>query len=151
MPMPTLHRCRPMPRNPKNRSDLPLGQNHPLQRPKPRHGAYSAKKRHPGMRSRGVVSSLSPCPSYGQETQRRGVHVFFIKFQLSETGEIMDACFKEDKITEAQFWPKDDEVIAKVRPSIRNPGKFEFRDLEKIDDSGSELELAGAEKNEDPF
>ena len=93
-----------------------------------------------------------PAPRTNKKPNGEEYVISFIKFQLSENGEIMEcACFKEDKITEAQFWPKDDEVIAKVRPSIRNPGKFEYLGLEKIDDSGSELELAGAEKNEDPF
>ena len=58
------------------------------------------------------------------------------------------------QFTKAQFIAtKDDEVIVKVKPNIRKPGTWEFLDVERVltDKPESELELAGAEKNEDPF
>ena len=62
--------------------------------------------------------------------------------------------FDEKLFTKAQFIAtKDDEVIVKVTPNIRRAGTWEFLDIERAqsDESESELELAGAEKNEDPF
>ena len=62
--------------------------------------------------------------------------------------------FDETKFTKAQFIAtQDDEVIVKVKPNIRKPGTWELRDIERVqtDESKSELELAGSEKNEDPF
>ena len=63
--------------------------------------------------------------------------------------------FNEKLFTKAQFIAtKDDEVIVKVVPNIRGkPGTWELRDIERAqsDESESELELAGAEKNEDPY
>ena len=62
--------------------------------------------------------------------------------------------FDEKLFTKAQLGSPDDEVIVKVVPNIRKPGTWEFRDVERIKPDSqpeSELELAGAEKNEDPF
>ena len=62
--------------------------------------------------------------------------------------------FDEKLFTKAQFIAtKDDEVIVKVTPNIRRAGTWEFLDIERAqsDESESELELAGAEKNEDPY
>ena len=78
---------------------------------------------------RGHLLEVNPVPS---KNDKGPYTKYVITFQLSD-GEIKECVtFKEDKGTEAQFWPEDDEVIARVQPSIRYPGKFQFLGLEKI-------------------
>ena len=84
---------------------------------------------------RGHFLQVNPVPS---KNDKGPYTKYVITFQLSD-GEIKECVtFKEDKGTEAQFWPQEDEVIARVQPSIRYPGKFQFLGLERIQD-GLEL------------
>ena len=91
---------------------------------------------------RGHLLEVKPVPG---ENDRGSYTTYFIKFQL-KTGEIKECVtWKENKGTEAQFWPQEDEVIARVKPSARRPGKFDFLGLARIDGE-SELELVKDEE-----
>jgi hypothetical protein len=86
---------------------------------------------------RGHLLEVKPVP----QTNAKGDYtVWFIKIQLAD-GEVKEcATFSDEKGTEAQFWPPEDEIIVKVRASTRKPGKFEFMGLQQIADA-PELEL----------
>lgn len=86
---------------------------------------------------RGHLLEVKPVP----QTNAKGDYtVWFIKVQFPD-GEVKEcATFSDERGTEAQFWPPDDEVILKVRPSTRKPGKFEFMGLQQIAEA-PELEL----------
>ena len=91
---------------------------------------------------RGHLLEVKPVP----QTNAKGDYtVWFIKIQL-ENGEVREAAtFSDDRGTEAQFWPPEDEVIAKVRPSLKRQGKFEFMGLQQIADE-AEFELVKSEE-----
>lgn len=91
---------------------------------------------------RGHLQEVKPVP---QKNSKGDYTVWFIKMKLSDTGEVKEcATFSDEKGTEAQFWPPEDEIIARVRPSTRRPGRFEFLGLEQIA-YGPELELVEEE------
>ena len=85
---------------------------------------------------RGKLTQVKPVP----QTNAKGDYtVWFITMQLSENGQIKEAATFSDELgTEAQFWPPDDEIIVRARPSVRKLGKFEFLGLKLIE---PELEL----------
>lgn len=91
---------------------------------------------------RGHLLEVKPVP----QTNSKGDYtVWFIKVQLPD-GDVKEcATFSDEKGTEAQFWPPEDEVILKVRPSTRKPGKFEFMGLQQIVEE-PELELVKDEE-----
>ena len=87
---------------------------------------------------RGHLTSVKAVP--GKKANGEPYTVYFIAMELSETGETKEAAtFDEDRYTECQFWPQEDEVVARVRPSLKRQGKFEFLGLKLKGES--ELEL----------
>lgn len=87
---------------------------------------------------RGNILEVKKVPG---QNDRGPFTTYFIKFQLSENGEIKECATWNDKIgTQAEWSHPDKEVIAQVRPSIRKAGRWDFMGLEEIADQ-PELEI----------